>query len=694
MPCLELEVAESPATAFGGAALELTFEFAQLIERTRSARTGLTRILPPEIVRGAAHLLGDAAHLLRRVALSPLRAGARILAGAGAALTALPRLPLLAGRLPGLAARLSRRTLLPLLPRFAVLSGLLLARLLLQLLGHLLGAVAQVVLLARQAVELALALLRRQLVLAARELLLLAHEFVLTLRQLLDAVDRGSIGVFRLLGAGLVLVVRLLVLRQLLVEQAREVFGGAVLRLAGAGLLPLDLALAYVGLRLEEGIQRLHLVRHRIRRLQRIERVDRLAHRLRRRRHGVFLGRGLTHTRRIRLGRWLRASSGTRAGPIASRVAHGRGAEPARRLFDAHLQLGFRLRHRPDVLLRLRPLRVARAAIELPGGDDDLLLRRHQIIELRVAAAAALRRLCLGQAELLFERLHFEEEDVAARLAGALASRQIAGPHVVADEVARRDVDVLEVHHVPAAHRRRPRRDAERHHRLDAAAHGVDQIERGHTEVVLCFGGNLHFLEPRHAAIAGGTHHVHVRRTIVEDADEILGVTVALHAIGIGQRHAVRAVLGNLQRRRHHGGRLGAERHGLLGPEHHTSGRHRRVGVDRHLYARPLGAVDVAAVFLDACREPKRRRIVVLDVDASDTRRTHHRDVEHRRGGAAGKHFVLERAGERRQRQAEVPGAVGLHVDRLPVGGPDSGAQQLRHNRGGVADEPRFDGEA
>ena len=54
-----------------------------------------------------------------------------------------------------------------------------------------------------------------------------------------------------LLGARLVLVVGLLVLRELLVEEAREVFGGAVLRVALPAALLLNLALLHVGLRLE-----------------------------------------------------------------------------------------------------------------------------------------------------------------------------------------------------------------------------------------------------------------------------------------------------------------------------------------------------------------------------------------------------------------------------------------------------------
>ena len=33
---------------------------------------------------------------------------------------------------------------------------------------------------------------------------------------------------------------------------------------------------------------------------------------------------------------------------------------------------------------------------------------------------------------------------------------------------------------------------------------------------------------------------MHFRRTIVEDADEVLGVAVALHPVGISQRHPVR----------------------------------------------------------------------------------------------------------------------------------------------------------
>ena len=61
---LELQVAKRAPAALGGAALQLTFEFAQRVERTRPAFAGLAGVLPAKVVRGAAHLLLNLAHLL------------------------------------------------------------------------------------------------------------------------------------------------------------------------------------------------------------------------------------------------------------------------------------------------------------------------------------------------------------------------------------------------------------------------------------------------------------------------------------------------------------------------------------------------------------------------------------------------------------------------------------------------------
>ena len=90
-------------------------------------------------------------------------------------------LSLLPRRLARLTARLTRLALLSLLARLALLSALLLAGLLLQLLRNLLGAIAQLVLLAREVLELPLLFFRRETRLVAGELLLFAHEFILPL---------------------------------------------------------------------------------------------------------------------------------------------------------------------------------------------------------------------------------------------------------------------------------------------------------------------------------------------------------------------------------------------------------------------------------------------------------------------------------------------------------------------------------
>jgi hypothetical protein len=78
-------------------------------------------------------------------------------------------------------------------------------------------------LLARQLFELALERLGRHLITAPRQLLLAAQRFVLAARQLADGIEL-AVGGLALLGGRGRLVVGLLLPRQFLVEQVRQVF--------------------------------------------------------------------------------------------------------------------------------------------------------------------------------------------------------------------------------------------------------------------------------------------------------------------------------------------------------------------------------------------------------------------------------------------------------------------------------------
>src|SRR5207248_9170803 len=96
------------------------------------------------------------------------------------------------------------------------------------------------------------------------------------------------------------------------------------------------------------------------------------------------------------------------------RIAHRRLAEGARGLLDAGLEVRLRLADRADVGFGFPALRALGAAIELPRGDDDFLLRGHQFVDAPAGAAAGHRR-APGERELLLEGLHLEKEDVAPR---------------------------------------------------------------------------------------------------------------------------------------------------------------------------------------------------------------------------------------------------------------------------------------
>src|SRR6185295_17179547 len=108
---------------------------------------------------------------------------------------------------------------------------------------------------------------------------------------------------------------------------------------------------------------------------------------------GVFFRQRLSRPHHRR---WRRL---TTAGRPAARIAHRALAKTARRLLDACLQFAFGLPDRANVLCRLRTFRRLGSPIELPGGDDYLFLRRHEIVDLLIGAAAAHLRLTLGEGE-------------------------------------------------------------------------------------------------------------------------------------------------------------------------------------------------------------------------------------------------------------------------------------------------------
>ena len=75
-----------------------------------------------------------------------------------------------------------------------------------------------------------------------------------------------------------------------------------------------------------------------------------------------------------------------------------------------------------------------------------------------------------------------------------------------------------------------------------AAANGVDQLEPLDAVVVVGLGFDVHFFETRDGAVAGRLRDVHLRRAILEHANEVFGVAFARQSVTVGERDAVRRV--------------------------------------------------------------------------------------------------------------------------------------------------------
>ena len=328
-----------------------------------------------------------------------------------------------------------------------------------------------------------------------------------------------------------------------------------------------------------------------------------------------------------------------------------RGAGDGAALADCCLQLvahlGLGTTDRADVRRRST---AGGPAFQFPRGRHDVLLRRDEIVHL-AAATATRHGTALRGRELLRCRLDLEEEDVAARLGGALAATDVSRAGVIAHEVARRDVEILEVHGVASTHRRRLAVAAERHHLLGPAADGVNEFERLHAVVVLGTRFERDFLESRRAAIARRSDDADVGRTVVHDSHEVLGVLAIADRIRIGQGDAIRAVTrhgechltlplaDHLQRQRPRALAIGRPEFGRLewlGRTH----LHRDGGAGR--------CIDVARVGLGARLQARERGIHIREVDALDAGTVERLDVVRRRSQPTGPYPVREAAIDRR----------------------------------------------
>ena len=454
---LELQVAEGAAALIGLSPLQLPLQRSQPLEGPAAPGTGLPRILPPQIAGGAAHLLGCFAELRPLARRLPL--GALGTAGSRDAW------PLASLRLPLGLLTARAGLLLSALASLGLLSGLLLAHLPRQLFGLL----PQLRLLAREPLEAALQFVRAQALALSGKVFLLPRELLLPPRQLAHAVERAvAAAVLTFLRALLRLVVGLLLPLQLAIEQGREI----LLRAVGPTgprpvcLLPHDLTALDFRLRAQQVVQCFHFRGQRLGGLHGVECGLRAAHRCR--------GAG---QRVLRGGADRIALHDARSAPW---IAHLCG-----RTLGPFLQLPLRTADRPHVLGRTAR---AGAAIQLPRRHDDVLLGGDEIVERSIAASAA-ARLALCRRELLFERLHLEEEDVAARLGGSPAAGDVAHASVIGHEVAGLHPELLEVQRVsPGDGQRRPL-PFKRHRLLTGAADAVHEIER--TDAVVVVGARL-----------------------------------------------------------------------------------------------------------------------------------------------------------------------------------------------------------
>ncbi len=164
----------------------------------------------------------------------------------------------------------------------------------LDLLRQIVRLPAQLVLLAHQLLELALQLVGRQL--RAREIALLAAQLFLPSRQIADPIERARafLVVWLLFDLRPGLVVGLLLALQLAIEQVGQILTLTAVPAARPPLLCCEhLSASDLRFRLEQRVQRRHLVRDRVRRVLSSQLLDGASHRRNRVGHGIGRRLGL-----------------------------------------------------------------------------------------------------------------------------------------------------------------------------------------------------------------------------------------------------------------------------------------------------------------------------------------------------------------------------------------------------------------
>ena len=100
----------------------------------------------------------------------------------------------------------------------------------------------------------------------------------------------------------------------------------------------------------------------------------------------------------------------------------------------------------------------------------------------------------------------------------------------------------------------------QRYHLFFVSPDGIHQVEPIDAVVVFRLRVDVDFFEPRHRSVTGRLQDPHLRRTVLERADEILRVAVVRDAFSIGERDPVRIVFHHLQRGDELGRLVGGER--------------------------------------------------------------------------------------------------------------------------------------
>ena len=217
-------------------------------------------------------------------------------------------------------------------------------------------------------------------------------------------------------------------------------------------------------------------------------------------------------------------------------------------LLRARGGLGLGLGDDADIGSQCSGVRVQWLIAQLPGRSNDVFLQRHQCTAFAAALPATSATAALlpaGTTEFLIGGHHLQEVDVGHDLGRPGQAIVVGQREVIADEVARRHAEVFQVDHFGAGDAAGLLFGQEVHSHLVGADDVVMQVETAESVVVTGVDFQHHFLQGHHVLIAARALEHQLGRLVGNCANEVIQRVEALQVFEVAGDNVIDAILGH-----------------------------------------------------------------------------------------------------------------------------------------------------